>query len=219
MAFWTEPETVPLQKHSFWADINLYKGKINTTTGIMGPPKRWNVPKHMIKTIDLPNIVSEIINESANHSSEAQFSAVNAATEFKVTFYLNPYMLVSLREAYLTYYTKAGSQVSLEYLSKASTVPAKELQANTEIVIYFVTTNSSGGQETRTLKYRNVLPISLDLGSLDYSSSDPVEATMGFIYTKIGNAQPAPLPDTDQPEPEPDRARESNTPDVNNTGG
>lgn len=168
--------------------------------------RRYTIPKELIKAVNLPDTTFGYDNDAANIGSggpniESQDPQIS---ELELQFYMTGELLTDLQDIFYTYYLQdlqtdsAGNPLSgkvpvIMNKDRVSFQPAFELIENSEITVNIYkslvkTKQNLNGQKLsnlgliRSIKYYGVYPVSYNLGSLDYSSSDVVVGNMKFYF-------------------------------------
>jgi len=193
--FWTDKTLLPYQKHNFKVqlilkhihDFDQSEAAVQSQATIeKSKISRAVIPPHFIKSVDLPKFSTSIENYAGNFAANSNIESEPGDFEdLVVKFHVVkniPSLIPSIFYAYYLQFN-ANGQAPLPFLQKKSKLGAKfnnEFVKESSIIVTLL-----NNENPIRIKYTNVLPISYDLGDLDYADPDIVEATMTFSYNVI----------------------------------
>ena len=184
--FWTDKEAIPLQKYRFVVQVNLYAG----TPSYEGEDfkitniERFYIPKHLIKSVNLPELSLTIDNDAANiGGSQIMEGRDPVSTDLEIVLYMTPYLMRKIRNMMMTYYNS-----DLKNKMNLAAKPQVELQNESNILVKVL---NPEGEIVKTLGFYQVIPVSYDLGDLEYGSSDVVEGNIKFHFNSTHDKAPA----------------------------
>jgi hypothetical protein len=190
--FWTDRSLLPYQKHNFKVQLELFhiagfnqsKAAIQSNAAIAKSSiHRPIIPSYFIKSVDLPKFSTSIENNAGNFAPNSNIEAEAGDFEdLTITFHVVNNIAELIPSIFYAYYLQfnANGQAPLPFIQKKSKLGAKfntEFVKNSSIIVTLLNNNNPV-----EIKYASVLPISYDIGSLDYGDSGLVEATMTFSY-------------------------------------
>ena len=197
-----------VQTELWKADISSANGEGRVKLDLDLPGQsRYTIPKELIKAVNLPDIAFGYDNDAANIGSggpniESQDPQIS---ELELQFYMTGELLSDLQDIFYTYYLQ-DFQVDDLGITRAkvprimnkdriSFQPSYQLIENSEITVNIYKSTAAfrrrpqSGQPkvpnlqlVRSVRYSGVYPVSYNLGSLDYSSSDVVVGSMKFYF-------------------------------------
>jgi hypothetical protein len=179
MAFWTDKNTVPLQKYRYQVITNLWIYPRIISTGQTVVPKgklrNYKIPTHLISSVDLPGFELQYENNAAKLSLETDIQGTSADLgELSLKLIMTPQLMRDIPKMVQGYWeTPIKSKVP------AAFVPRTGLTHISNILIYFY---DSSGQVVRKLGYYKVQPIGYKLGDIKYGDSDVIEGEVKFYY-------------------------------------
>jgi len=191
--FWTDKTLLPYQKHNFKVQLILkhISDFDQSKTYVAGGAQiektslqKVSIPPHFIKSIDLPKLSTSVENTAGAFDKDSYIEAAPGDFEdLVVRFHMVkniPSLIPSIFYAYYLDFSEGKTTSPLPFLQKASKLGAPfnaELVKESSIVVTLL-----NNDKPIEIKYTNVLPVSYDLGALDYADPDIVEATMTFSY-------------------------------------
>ena len=190
--FWTDKTFLPYQKHKFKVQLELWyiqgfdqgQAAIDTQS-IISKNKihRVDIPPHFIRSVDLPKFSTSIENTAGTFSPSSNIQAEAGDFEdLTITFYMVDDLVSLIPSIFYAYYLDfgTGNSAPVPFLQKKSKLGAKfnsQFVSTSKISITMLNEASN-----RVVEYTHVLPLSYDLGDLDYGDSAIVEPTMTFSY-------------------------------------
>ena len=159
-----------------------------------------------IKAVNLPSVTFGYDNDAANIGSDGPNieSQDPTMTELELQFYMFPDLASDMQDIFYAYYlqnvtanpagTEArGSVPRILNKDRVSLKPSRLIVAKSQIIVNIydpqkVPPTSAAdipgdkGAVIRSLKYYGVYPVSYDLGTLEYGSSDILEGSMKFYF-------------------------------------
>ena len=202
--FWTSADYQPMQQFRYDVQTLLFKANFDNIRegGIVavsapsgGSPA---ISKELIKAVNLPDVTLNYDNDAANIGSsgpsiEAQDPQM---AELELQLYMTPQLAQDIQDIFRTYYLQdvvsslggiiyEGRPAKILNKDRISLVPSPLLIQKSQIIVNIYEPNF-GGQKNPTpaksIRYYGVYPISYNLGTLDYSSSDVVMGNMKFYF-------------------------------------
>ena len=216
--FWTDAKYQPMQQFRYDVQTNLWNANASLPpyrpTSVQRPGvdriaisnyrNLYEIPKELIKGVNLPDTTVSYDNDAANIGSggpsiESQDPQI---TELELQFYMTPELMSNIKGIFTTYYLQNIEQLNssgIEFTGdipriinkdRISLKPSALLLQNSEITINIYSTNNNKLAKpsdknlnlVRSIKYYGVYPISYNLGNLDYSSPDVVTGNMKFYF-------------------------------------
>mgnify|MGYP003651277707 CR=1 FL=1 len=184
-----------MQQFKFEVETNLCKADLSKDPILLATiPKNFQIPKELIKAVNLPDTTFSYDNDAANIGSggpniESQDPQVS---ELELQLYMTPELMQDLQDIFYTYYLQSvestnenGQMIIVGAIPKIlnkdriSYQPLIGLLKTSNILVKIL---DGAGNTTKVVNYYGVYPVSYSFGNLDYSSSDVVVGSMKFYF-------------------------------------
>jgi hypothetical protein len=192
--FWTTPTYAPMQQFKFDVQTNLAKLDIAEKSAggffqISDVVLDFQIPKELIKAVNLPDTTFSYDNDAANIGSggpniESQDPQMS---ELELQFYMTPELMIDLQDIFYTYYSQLTNPDELfdgllPKITNKDRISFQPLYQFIESSNILVNIRGNSGEVLRTINYYGVYPTSYNFGNLEYSSSDVVVGSMKFYF-------------------------------------
>lgn len=206
--FWTSPSYAPMQQFRYDIQAILFKADFNTVYDggrvLVSSPslKEPAISKELIKAVNLPDIALGYDNDAANIGSGGPSieSQDPQMSELELQLYMTPQLTQDIQDIFRTYYlqdiiipplnpagTYRGRPSRIINKDRVSLIPFPDFIKESQIIVNIydpspLATKDSPATPAKRIHYYGVYPVSYNLGTLDYSSSDVVLGSMKFYF-------------------------------------
>lgn len=203
--FWTSPKYQPMQQFRYDVQTILFKASFTRTLNdgrIVVPAaakKESTISKELIKAVNLPDVTFGYDNDAANIGSDGPSieSQDPQMSELELQLYMTPQLAQDIQDIFRTYYLQglessgganfAGYPAKILNKDRISLKPANALLKDSAIIVNVYdpdprATKKAPATPTKSIRYYGVYPVSYNLGTLDYSSSDVVVGSIKFYF-------------------------------------
>jgi len=204
--FWTDAKYQPMQQFRYDVQAMLYKGDFSgtledTIPSLVGKilANRVSIDKELIKAVNMPDVSVGYDNDAANIGSggpsiESQDPQI---AELELQLYMTPQLAQDIQDIFRAYYLQdviddgsggfIGTPARILNKDRVSLIPSPLLIQNSQIIVNIYDPNPKPVKDfpatpAKSIRYYGVYPVSYNLGSLDYSSSDVVMGSMKFYF-------------------------------------
>ncbi len=202
--FWISPNYQPMQQFRYDVQTILFKASFTRTLDdgrIVVPAaakEKSMISKELIKAVNLPDVTFGYDNDAANIGSDGPSieSQDPQMSELELQLYMTPQLAQDIQDLFRTYYLQGLEKVGDNFVGypakilnkdRISLKPANALLKDSAIIVNIYepsprATKDKPATPTKSIRYYGVYPVSYNLGSLDYSSSDVVVGSIKFYF-------------------------------------
>ena len=202
--FWAIASYQPMQQFRYDVQTILFKASFTRTLDdgrIVVPAaakEKSMISKELIKAVNLPDVTFGYDNDAANIGSDGPSieSQDPQMSELELQLYMTPQLAQDIQDLFRTYYLQGLEKVGDNFVGypakilnkdRISLKPANALLKDSAIIVNIYepsprATKDKPATPTKSIRYYGVYPVSYNLGSLDYSSSDVVVGSIKFYF-------------------------------------